>query len=208
MRLFFLIFIATYLIGLILIWIRPYTLVYDGSPSLIQQGLANSAFFLLLLTSYVAVLVRLCGNQLRNSEVVDSPYFLGFIFTLTSLVFSFHDLGNLQSIVENVKDDLGVNSNKVDVNVDAFLGAPATIISQAGIALTTSVIGIILRLFLASNYGSFDEESDIISDKNIKIIDTSYMVLYGFFCLIYVYLASIAVYEFFYRFLSPYFGWS
>lgn len=204
MRIFFLLFILTYTIGLYLIVRGPHTLFFEGNPSLVQQGLINSTIFFLLLMSYISVLIYVCPEQLRNPEVVDSPYFLGFVFTLTSLVVAFHDVSSLEGIISSRQGQ--VNAGTDNVNIEAFLDAPTVIISQAGIALTTSIIGIILRLFLIANFGESENLHDVVSEQKLEILEKAYFIAYGIFCLIYVFFLFAIAVDFAINLYSTWFG--
>jgi len=117
------IFFITYVIGAVLIFLNPNFL-----------GEFTSAFLLtiLMVTYLISILVvkKKTNTFIRDEQMGDSFYYLGFLFTLTALVFSLFSLGT------DGIDDL---------------------LKKFGVAITTTLIGLIGRIIMSQFRESLDE---------------------------------------------------
>ena len=117
------IFFITYVIGAVIISLNPNFL-----------GEFTSAFLLtiLMVTYLISILVvkKKTNTFIRDEQMGDSFYYLGFLFTLTALVFSLFSLGT------DGIDDL---------------------LKKFGVAITTTLIGLIGRIIMSQFRESLDE---------------------------------------------------
>jgi hypothetical protein len=117
------IFFITYVIGAVIIFLNPNFL-----------GEFTSAFLLtiLMVTYLISILVvkKKTNTFIRDEQMGDSFYYLGFLFTLTALVFSLFSLGT------DGIDDL---------------------LKKFGVAITTTLIGLIGRIIMSQFRESLDE---------------------------------------------------
>ena len=117
------IFFITYVIGAVIIFLNP-----------IFLGEFTSAFLLtVLMVSYlisILVVKKKTNTFIRDEQMGDSFYYLGFLFTLTALVFSLFSLGT------DGIDDL---------------------LKKFGVAITTTLIGLIGRIIMSQFRESLDE---------------------------------------------------
>jgi len=117
------IFVITYVIGAVIIFLNPNFL-----------GEFTSAFLLtiLMVTYLISILVvkKKTNTFIRDEQMGDSFYYLGFLFTLTALVFSLFSLGT------DGIDDL---------------------LKKFGVAITTTLIGLIGRIIMSQFRESLDE---------------------------------------------------
>jgi len=117
------IFFITYVIGAVLIFLNPNFL-----------GEFTSAFLLtILMVAYlisILVVKKKTNTFIRDEQMGDSFYYLGFLFTLTALVFSLFSLGT------DGIDDL---------------------LKKFGVAITTTLIGLIGRIIMSQFRESLDE---------------------------------------------------
>jgi len=117
------IFFITYVIGAVIIFLNP-----------IFLGEFTSAFLLtILMVAYlisILVVKKKTNTFIRDEQMGDSFYYLGFLFTLTALVFSLFSLGT------DGIDDL---------------------LKKFGVAITTTLIGLIGRIIMSQFRESLDE---------------------------------------------------
>ena len=117
------IFFITYVIGAVIIFLNPNYL-----------GEFTSAFLLtILMVAYlisILVVKKKTNTFIRDEQMGDSFYYLGFLFTLTALVFSLFSLGT------DGIDDL---------------------LKKFGVAITTTLIGLIGRIIMSQFRESLDE---------------------------------------------------
>lgn len=117
------IFFITYVIGAVIIFLNPNYL-----------GEFTSAFVLtILMVAYlisILVVKKKTNTFIRDEQMGDSFYYLGFLFTLTALVFSLFSLGT------DGIDDL---------------------LKKFGVAITTTLIGLIGRIIMSQFRESLDE---------------------------------------------------
>lgn len=117
------IFFITYVIGAVIIFLNPNFL-----------GEFTSAFLLtILMVAYlisILVVKKKTNTFIRDEQMGDSFYYLGFLFTLTALVFSLFSLGT------DGIDDL---------------------LKKFGVAITTTLIGLIGRIIMSQFRESLDE---------------------------------------------------
>src|SRR6056300_550018 len=117
------IFFITYVIGAVIIFLNPNYL-----------GEVTSAFLLtILMVAYlisILVVKKKTNTFIRDEQMGDSFYYLGFLFTLTALVFSLFSLGT------DGIDDL---------------------LKKFGVAITTTLIGLIGRIIMSQFRESLDE---------------------------------------------------
>lgn len=117
------IFFITYVIGGVIIFLNPNFL-----------GEFTSAFLLtILMVAYlisILVVKKKTNTFIRDEQMGDSFYYLGFLFTLTALVFSLFSLGT------DGIDDL---------------------LKKFGVAITTTLIGLIGRIIMSQFRESLDE---------------------------------------------------
>jgi len=117
------IFFITYVVGAVIIFLNPNFL-----------GEFTSAFLLtiLMVTYLISILVvkKKTNTFIRDEQMGDSFYYLGFLFTLTALVFSLFSLGT------DGIDDL---------------------LKKFGVAITTTLIGLIGRIIMSQFRESLDE---------------------------------------------------
>ena len=90
------------------------------------KTIKTTQFFLSIVVVYFLLMVFFFKDNFHIDVVVDSPYFLGFLFTLTALVMAFHQMN--------------ISSNQLGFNF----------INQAGIALITSIAGMLCRVILSA----------------------------------------------------------
>ena len=116
-------FFITYVIGAVIIFLNPNFL-----------GEFTSAFLLaiLMVTYLISILVvkKKTNTFIRDEQMGDSFYYLGFLFTLTALVFSLFSLGT------DGIDDL---------------------LKKFGVAIMTTLIGLIGRIIMSQFRESLDE---------------------------------------------------
>ena len=116
-------FFITYVIGAVITFLNPNFL-----------GEFTSALLLtVLMFGYLAsifIVKKKTGSFVRDEQMGDSFYYLGFLFTLTALVFSLFNLGT-----EGVND----------------------LLKKFGVAITTTLIGLIGRIIFSQFRESLDE---------------------------------------------------
>ena len=116
-------FFITYVIGAVITFLNPNFL-----------GEFTSALLLtVLMIGYLAsifIVKKKTGSFVRDEQMGDSFYYLGFLFTLTALVFSLFNLGT-----EGVND----------------------LLKKFGVAITTTLIGLIGRIIFSQFRESLDE---------------------------------------------------
>ena len=129
------IFFITYVIGAVIIFLNP-----------IFLGEFTSAFLLtVLMVSYlisILVVKKKTNTFIRDEQMGDSFYYLGFLFTLTALVFSLFSLG----------------TDGID-----------NLLKKFGVAITTTLIGLIGRIIMSQ----FRESLDEIKEKAESQITTA-----------------------------------
>lgn len=112
--------------------------IVAGKALFPQQALVVTAVPLLLLAVYGYLVWRL-PEMYRGGGDADNAYYLGFLFTIVSLSVTLYRLG--------FKEDAGVS---VDL------------VQNFGIALSTTVLGLLLRTFLSPHHidvGQQDEQA-------------------------------------------------
>ena len=116
-------FFITYVIGAVITFLNPNFL-----------GEFTSALLLtVLMFGYLAsifIVKKKTSSFIRDEQMGDSFYYLGFLFTLTALVFSLFNLGT-----EGVND----------------------LLKKFGVAITTTLIGLIGRIIFSQFRESLDE---------------------------------------------------
>ena len=129
------IFFITYIIGAVIIFLNPNFL-----------GEFTSAFLLtVLMVSYlisILIVKKKTNTFIRDEQMGDSFYYLGFLFTLTALVFSLFSLG----------------TDGID-----------NLLKKFGVAITTTLIGLIGRIIMSQ----FRESLDEIKEKAESQITTA-----------------------------------
>ena len=129
------IFFITYIIGAVIIFLNPNFL-----------GEFTSAFLLTaLMVSYlisILIVKKKTNTFIRDEQMGDSFYYLGFLFTLTALVFSLFSLG----------------TDGID-----------NLLKKFGVAITTTLIGLIGRIIMSQ----FRESLDEIKEKAESQITTA-----------------------------------
>lgn len=101
-----------------------------------QSQIISITLPLLVMFLYIIIVTKL-DPDLPNTTIGDSYYYLGFIFTLVALVSSLVTLSNSEAI-----------------NINSVIGS-------FGIALTTTIVGLVARLFITS----FSIESQVRRER-------------------------------------------
>lgn len=129
---FFLLFLGFYVLGVILLLNSTFFLnIFSQETAQLKavdtrEQLSNTFIFSTLICLYTLLIAFIFRRWLHKEFISDSPYFMGFLFTLTSLSLSFYLMSGDDSL------------------------SPKITMMHAGIALITSIIGLIGRLFLSS----------------------------------------------------------
>ena len=130
--------------------------IVAGKALFPEQPLVVTAVPLLLLGVYGYLVWRL-PEMYRGGGDADNAYYLGFLFTIVSLSVALYQLG--------FKEDAGVS---VDL------------VQNFGIALSTTILGLLLRTFLSPNHidvGQQDEQArfQLYSATNdfVAVLETS-----------------------------------
>jgi hypothetical protein len=130
-----------------------------GSASIVIGWLINAPFWLgvgfpvLILIIYSSLGIFEEKDETLIEQYADSIYFLGFLFTLVALIVSLLALSEDNYSLEGVG-------------------------SRFGIALTTTIIGLFLRIFLTNFRSSFSSKKAIVEDQLAQTIKLySYEVL-------------------------------
>lgn len=87
-----------------------------------------TAFPVVLMLIYAITLVKVRERQLSEDQAGDNLYYLGFLYTLVSLAYALY---NFTSSTEQ-----SVTTGNIDPIINSF-----------GIALTTTIVGVMLRIF-------------------------------------------------------------
>ncbi len=120
----------------------------------LKSNLMSISLPLIIMFSYIFIVEKM-DSDLPKTIIGDSYYYLGFIFTLVALVSSLISLAN--------NDNININS----------------IIGSFGAALTTTIVGLIARLFITSfsvqsqmRKEQLDSEIELSLEKFIAQIET------------------------------------
>lgn len=127
MIMFIILFLSTLTVSILSIYIDVVGFFYESQND--EYIWVNSIYYSTIIFSYTLLVYFLFKKHLKNADVVDSPYFIGFILTMVSLIVSFYKVDDPL----NPAGDAGVFQ----------------LVRQAGIALITSVVGIICRFVLS-----------------------------------------------------------
>jgi len=125
--------------------------IFGISSTTILQ-MKNSTFWLftvsllsvILLISYTVLGLKNMPKDVPLEQFADSAYYLGFLFTLVSLIFALHNI----DVEENMK--WGIIGNVIEKN---------------SIALLTTVAGLFIRVFLVQFQASQDQEREKILQR-------------------------------------------
>ena len=100
---------------------------------------------LALMTAYIVLGLKRHDNDVTDEKFADTCYYLGFIFTITSIIFSLFDLPNIGTKIQ----DIAV---------------------RFGAAMVSTVLGLAVRVYLVS----FKRDvADAIKDAEDAVIDAS-----------------------------------
>jgi len=100
---------------------------------------------LIIMTIYILLGFNRRGNDLTDEKFADSCYFLGFIFTITSIILSLFDLPNIGMRIQDIA-------------------------IRFGAAMVTTVFGLGVRVYLI---GFKKEFADAVQESEDSIIDAS-----------------------------------
>lgn len=110
-----------------------------------MQWSLGFALPLLVMAAYIALGLKRQDRDVTDEKFADSCYYLGFIFTITSIVFSLFDL---PSIGERIQD----------------------IAVRFGAAMVSTVAGLIVRVYLVSFR---PDSSDALKDVEDAVLDAA-----------------------------------
>ncbi len=113
--------------------------------SLQLQWSLGLALPLLVMSAYIVIGVNRKDREVTDEKFADSCYYLGFIFTITSIVFSLFDLPN---IGEHIQD----------------------IAVRFGAAMVSTVFGLAVRVYLVSFK---PDSSDALKDAEDAVLDAA-----------------------------------
>lgn len=130
-------FVIIAIFGCIAIW----ALKSVGAPVFITIGVPVSLIFI-----YCALAWRIALFYIREDVIGDNAYYLGFLYTLSSLAFALFRF-------------------QVDQGSD-----PASIIGSFGVALWSTICGIVLRVFFSQLR---QDPNDIEKEARVKIAETA-----------------------------------
>ncbi|SDZ14189.1 hypothetical protein [Nitrosomonas sp. Nm58] len=100
---------------------------------------------LLIMAAYIAIGIKYRNNDVPDDKFADSCYYLGFIFTITSIIVCLFDLPNIGTEINNIS-------------------------IRFGAAMVSTVFGLIVRVYLVS----FKRDaSDAIEDAEVAVIEAS-----------------------------------
>ena len=125
------------------------TILIAGTISIVMGVMFSSPLFLstliplILVASYAYVTTKVRNSDLSKAKIGDSCYFLGFSFTLISLSVALINLGQNQG-----------------GNVD--IGA---IVGSFGAALSTTLAGLLCRLWFTTLASSFQSSKDKLEEE-------------------------------------------
>jgi len=122
-------------------FIFNFTSIFFSENFLENEILKVPIFFSFIVVLYTITIVVFFRSIIFHEFVYDSPYFMGFLFTLTALCYTFYN---------------------VNPNIDA---SPVVVISQSGISLVTSIFGMLGRLFIITLSLAMMTEQ-MLQDKN------------------------------------------
>jgi hypothetical protein len=111
-----------------------------------MQWSLGFALPLLVMAAYIALGLKRQDRDVTDEKFADSCYYLGFIFTITSIVFSLFDL---PSIGERIQD----------------------IAVRFGAAMVSTVAGLIVRVYLVSFR---PDSSDALQDAEGAVLEAAY----------------------------------
>ncbi len=101
---------------------------------------------LLLMSGYIALGLRRRADDVSDEKFADTCYYLGFIFTITSIIFSLFDLPSIGTQIENIA-------------------------VRFGAAMVSTVLGLGVRVYLVS----FERDAgDATRDAEDAVIDASH----------------------------------
>jgi len=134
-----------------------------GMNSSTAMKMKNSSFWLItvsilsviLLVCYTVLGLKKKPDDVPLEQFADSAYYLGFLFTLISLIFALHN---------------------VEIEGNMKWGVIGNVIEKNSIALLTTVAGLFIRVFLVQFQSSADQEREkILKDffENLKKLNES-----------------------------------
>ena len=129
-----------------------------GVAFILMGGFMNKPYLSVVLTVMAMISYFLIGQKiverelLTNEQFADSNYYLGFLFTLVSLASSLYILssGNMQG------------------------GLLTSLIGQFGISISTTIVGLSLRIYLLSfspNIGSNIESFNLMIMEKLQMLN-------------------------------------
>ncbi len=130
----------------------------SGVFFILLGGFTDKTYLSILLTISVMIVYFLIGHKiverelLTNEQFADSNYYLGFLFTLISLASSLYILSN--------------------GNMEG--GLLTRLIGQFGISISTTIVGLSLRIYLLSfspNIGSNIESFNLMIMEKLQILN-------------------------------------
>ena len=115
------------------------------------QAFTSVLFLLGIMTAYLFSSLKYARSLIAKEHFADSFYYMGFIFTFVALTIAMYNLGS--------------------ANEDATSNTLSIVLSQIGIALTTTIYGLLVRVIMIQfNPILSDPDDDILSNigKSIK----------------------------------------
>lgn len=113
------IFILTFIVG-------GFLIVFGNYSGLYLLTIITS-IIIMLIYFFLTLYINTTNRQISMEQLANSNYYLGFMFTLMSILVSL----------------IGIVSNTYDID---------NIVNNFGIALITTIVGLLARIYLASFY--------------------------------------------------------